>query len=204
MRTSRCLFGLTLLMIVIGVVACRGRTEQEVAETPAVTTDTPEATASEAPAAVQEQSVEAHGSTTHGALQVRSIQENPTDWFTVLQDGKNVLPGNPELLNKTVELPPGTYEVVVNQTQRTVTIETGKKTTLWTGELIVEGGPDGAFWYPMEGTERRLTSNPPIVNASVDLFPGTYTVFVHVIVGQPDDNLGTAEVRAGQRTALRH
>jgi hypothetical protein len=204
MRTSRCFFGLTLLMIVIGVVACRSRTEQEVAETPEVTAETTETTASEAPATVQEQSVEAHGSTTHGALQVRSLQEQPSDWFTVLQDGTDVLPGNPNLLNKTVELPPGTYEVVVNQTQRSVTIETGKKTILWTGELIVEGGPSGAFWYPMEGTERRLAGNPPIVNASVDLFPGTYTVFVHVTVGKPDDNLGAAEVHVGQRTVLRH
>lgn len=204
MKTRHYLSGLTLLMILVGSAACGGRGEEATAEAPG-TAETPGTTeVSGTTETVQEQSVVAYDNPTYGALQVRSLQKNPANWFEVLQNGKPALSGNPKLLNGTVELAPGTYEVGVNRTQRTVTIEAGKKTVLWTGELIVEGEPSGAFWYPMEDTERRLASNPPTLNSSINLFPGAYTVFVHVIVGQPDTNLGTAEVLAGRRTTLRH
>src|SRR5689334_1231368 len=83
------------------------------------------------------ESVAPHDSTTHGALQVRSVSEKPSDWFSVLRDGKQAVPGNP-LLGSTVELAPGSYIVSVNRTQRKVTIRAGKKTVLLTGELVVE------------------------------------------------------------------
>lgn len=151
----------------------------------------------------QEKTVVAYDSQTHGALQVRSVSEKPVDWFDVLQNGKRAFSGNPRLLNGTLELAPGTYVVDVNRTQREVTIVAGRKTILWTGELMVEGQPAGAYWYPMQGKERRLVSNPPLLNRGRALFPGSYTVFVHVSVTMPDKDLGSAAVKAGQKTVLR-
>jgi hypothetical protein len=49
-----------------------------------------------------------------------------------------------------------------------------------------------------------VAANPPVLNSALALFPGTYTVSVHVGVGVPEANLGEAEVVAGQRTVLRH
>jgi len=57
----------------------------------------------------------------------------------------------PKLLNTTLELAPGTYVVDVNKTQRKVTVEAGKKTVLWAGELVVEGKPATMAWYAMQG-----------------------------------------------------
>jgi hypothetical protein len=48
-----------------------------------------------------------------------------------------VPPGKPRL-GTAVELSPGEYVVRVNGCERTVTNQTGKKTTLLTGELFVE------------------------------------------------------------------
>jgi hypothetical protein len=154
--------------------------------------------------APKEESVVAYDSQTHGAVHVQTVDAKPVDWFDVLQNGKRVFEGNPKLLNNTLELAPGTYVVEVNRTQRKVTIEAGKKTILWTGELVVEGQPPGAYWYPMQGKERKLASNPPLLNRPRALFPGTYTVFVHVSVTLTDKNLGEAEVKAGRKTVLKH
>ncbi len=137
-----------------------------------------------------------------GTLEVKSPAADPSDWFDVLQAGKRAFPGNPPRLNNTLDLPPGTYEVDVNKTRRTVTIAAGEKTELWTGELIVEGQPDSAYWYPMLGEERKLALNPPLLNRSRALFPGSYHVFVHTGVGTPDHDLGSAEVKPGETTVL--
>lgn len=139
---------------------------------------------------------------TYGALQVMSPNADPSDWFEVLQAGQRAVPGNPPRLNNTLELPPGTYEVDVNRTRRTVTLAAGEETVLWTGELMVEGEPDTAFWYPMQGEQRKLALNPPLLNRSRALFPGTYQVFVHIGVGTPDHDLGPAEVKPGETTVL--
>src|SRR5439155_15007054 len=150
--------------------------------------------------APKEDSVVAYDSKTHGALQVKSVGAKPVDFFDVLQNGKRAFAGNPKLLNSTLELAPGAYVVDVNRTQRKVTIEVGKKTILWTGELVVKGKPAGAYWWPMQGKKRMLVSNPPVINKARALFPGTYTVFVHVSVDTDNKNLGKAEVTAGRKT----
>jgi hypothetical protein len=149
-------------------------------------------------------STAAYDSQTQGALQVMSVGASSPHWFQVFKDGKLAYEGNPKLLNSTLELAPGEYMVDVNRTQRPVTIEAGKKTIIWTGELLVDGGPSGAYWYPMEGTERRVTSNPPLVGSPLPLFAGTYVPFVHVTVSKADTNLGPATVTAGRRTTLKH
>ena len=133
-----------------------------------------------------------------------SVGASSPHWFQVFKDGKPAYSGNPKLLNSTLELAPGEYMADVNRTQRPVTIEAGKKTIVWTGELLVEGGPSGAYWYPMEGTERRVTSNPPLVGSPLPLFSGTYTPFVHVTVSKADTSLGPATVTAGRTTTLKH
>ena len=152
---------------------------------------------------MQEQSVVPYPHAELGALQVNSINADPVDWFDVLQNGKRAFAGNPRLLNSSIELPPGIYVVDVNRTQRQVTIERGKKLTLWTGDLVVNGQPSHAFWYPMQGGERKLSSNPSLLNSPRAFFPGTYKVFVYVSVTTGDELLGDAEVKAGKKAELK-
>jgi hypothetical protein len=152
----------------------------------------------------KEESVVAYDSKTMGAIQVRVDQKDPVDSFDILQDGKRIGNGNRRLLNATVELAPGNYLIDVNRTQRKVTVEAGKKTTLWTGELVVEGKPSTMAWYAMKG-KVKLTSTgvEPLLNRASPLFPGTYTVFVDTSLTGQDLSLGEAEVKAGQKTVLK-
>ncbi len=173
-------------------------TAQPPSQAPAASTAT-----EAAPKEVVEQSVVRHDRADVGALEVKALDPKSGDWFDVLRDGKRAFSGNPRLLNSTIELPPGDYVVDVNKTQRPITLEAGKKIVLWTGELEVAGEPSHAFWYPMQGSERKLSSNPPLFNRSRALFPGTYTVFVYVSVTTGDERLGDAEVRPAQKTVLR-
>ena len=153
----------------------------------------------------KEEAVEDYGSKTKGAIQVNVANKDPVDSFDVLRDGKRAFGGAPRLLNNTVELAPGAYVVVVNKTERKVTVEAGKKTVLWTGELVVEGRPSTTAWYAMRG-DVKLSSNgvEPLLNRAVPLFPGTYTVFVDTSLTGKDKSLGEAKVVAGQKTALKH
>ena len=194
MRTS--ISAAVLLAVILGV-ACR---QPESVEN--VTTTSPPSTAGEAPKEVAERSVVPYDRADVGGLEVKSIDASPVDWFDVRQNGKRAFDGNPRLLNTSIELAPGEYDVDVNRTQRKVAIEAGKKTILWTGNLVVEGEPSHAFWYPMQGNERKLSSNPSLLNSSRALFPGTYTVYVYVSVTTGDELLGDAEVKPGQKTAL--
>ena len=153
----------------------------------------------------KEETTEVYDSKTKGAIQVKVDNMKSTDWFDVLQDGKRVFEGAPKLLNNTLELAPGAYVVDVNKTQRKVTVEAGKKTILWTGELVVEGKPSTMAWYAMQGKEK-LTSTgvEPLLNKAIPLFPGTYTVFVDTSLTGKDKSLGEAEVKAGRKTVLKH
>ena len=188
-------------VLVWNVVGCRE--SRNSVDGAAVTTTTYGETASPAAAAdVQEHSVVPYERTDVGALEVRTVGSDPAEWFDVLQNGKRAIQGNPPLLNSSIELPPGTYVVDVNRTQRPVTIEGGRKSILWTGDLVVQGEPSHAYWYPVQGDRRMVTSNPPLFNRSVALFPGTYTVFAFVTVDRGNERLGEAEVRAGRTTEL--
>jgi uncharacterized protein (TIGR03067 family) len=153
--------------------------------------------------APKEESVVAYDSKTMGAIQVKVDQKDPVDSFDILQNGERI--GKPKILNGTVELAAGDYVVDVNRTQRKVTIEAGKKTILWTGELVVEGKPLTMAWYAMNG-KVKLTSNgvEPLLNRASPLFPGTYTVFVDTSLTGQDKSLGHAEVKAGRKTVLKH
>ena len=152
--------------------------------------------------APQEQTVVDYDSKTHGAVQVKSVNKEPTNSFDVLRDGK-ALGDNPKLLNGTWKLEPGTYEIEVNRTRRKVKVEAGKKTILLTGELVVESEREVNSWIPKQGKETRLAANPPLVNRGVALFPGTYTVYLDLGVGLEPKNLGDAEVRAGKKTVVK-
>jgi hypothetical protein len=93
------------------------------------------------------------------------------------------------------------YAVTVNKTQRKVTIDAGKKTILWTGELFVQGKKgSGDFWAPFQGKERKLSKTEPLVNTGLALFAGKYAVR---IVGPKAADLGDAEVKAGQQTVVK-
>jgi hypothetical protein len=144
-----------------------------------------------------------YDSKTHGALQVRG---DTKDWFLITRDGKDAGPATPPLLKSTVELAPGTYDVSVNKTKRTVKVQAGKKTILETGTLDVEG--KGADWYaPYEGKDRRTADAPPKLNTPIALFPGKYTVHVHYRDEKSADKDAilddAARVEAGQKTVLK-
>ena len=83
-----------------------------------------------------------------------------------------------------------------------MTIEAGRQTILRTGDLIVEGEPAGAMWYPIQDGEQKLVSNPPILNSEVALFGGLYEVTVYEGVGVPIDTVGVAEVIPGRITTI--
>jgi hypothetical protein len=153
--------------------------------------------------AAKEESTIPYNSKTHGALQVKSIQEKPNDWFSVLQKGKQMVSGKPRL-NSTVELAPGAYVVSVNRTERKVTIEAGKKTILLTGELIVEAKEGTPGWYiPQQGKEAKVADAPPVLNSPIDLFVGTYTVFYRKSGITNPEKLGEAQIEAGRKTVLK-
>lgn len=157
---------------------------------------------SEAP---KEETEEPYDSKTKGAIQVKVDNKDSTDSFDVLQNGKRAFDGNPKILNGTLELAPGAYVVDVNRTQRKVTIAAGKKTILWTGELVVEGKPSTTAWYAMQGKEKLTSSGvEPLLNRASPLFPGTYTVFVDTSLTGKDKDLGQAEVKVGRKTVLKH
>jgi hypothetical protein len=217
MKTSVPALGVLLLTIATGHLACEGERAAEEASgvrepaAPAEASGLPEPSEDAAPAAAPEASepveaerVVAYDSETHGAVQVNGVSANPVDYFDVLRDGERAFAGNPRLLNNAVEVPPGTYAVDVNRSQRTVTVAAGGKVVLWTGDLVVRGEPSSAYWYPMQGEERMVTANPALLGKARALFPGTYAVFVHTSVTVPDHDLGVAEVVAGRTTVLEH
>jgi hypothetical protein len=186
MRTAVSVFGMMLLTIAVGP-ALGGEDKEKPAEAP------------------KEQSVVEYDSKTHGAVQVKSASPNPVHWFDVLKNGKSALDGKVRLLDGQEELPPGTYVVRVNRTERKVTIEAGKMTILLTGDLMVESKREGVFWFPKQGKENRFANNMPIVNARMALFPGTYDVYMKAEDGAPNDTklLGKAEVKAGKKTVIK-
>jgi hypothetical protein len=144
-----------------------------------------------------ELTTEDHASKTKGAIQVKG---DTRDWFEVLQDGKRVKQ-IPRTLNGTEEVPPGKYEVRVNKTTRTVTVEVGKKTVLQTGSLVVEG-KKGSWYAPFEGKERKVSANPPTLNTPIALFAGTYRVEVRVVDKEVQITDG-AKVVPGKKTTLK-
>jgi hypothetical protein len=149
------------------------------------------------PPAPAEETTAPYDSKTKGALRVKG---DTGDWFLVQQGGKPAVPQAPPRLNNSVELAPGTYDVLVNRTKRTVTIRVGKETALQTGTLVVEG--KGASWYaPYEGKERRVADSPPALNSPIALFPGTYALLVRV--GDRDRKLADAKVVAGKKTVVK-
>jgi hypothetical protein len=152
-------------------------------------------------AAPNEESVVPYDSKTNGALQVMTLTKGSDTWFDVQQNGKRPFPNAPPLLNSTLEIAPGIYEVNVNHTHRKVTIAAGKKTVLWTGELMVVDGKKekGGFYAPFQGDQKKVTTAEPLVNSSTPLFAGKYSV---MFWGSVRKNLGEAEVKAGQLTRL--
>lgn len=108
-----------------------------------------------------------------------AVLGDTSDWFDVARDGTRATPGAPPLLDSTVEVPPGTCQVRVNNTERTVSVAAGEKTVLRTGTLIVEGS-EANFWAPYLGEERLVALNPPILSSPLALLPGSYRVELNV------------------------
>jgi hypothetical protein len=154
--------------------------------------------------APKEETVSPYDSTTDGALEVKAVSANPSDWFMVLQNGKQLAPLGKPKLDSTVELAPGTYVVRVNRTERKVTIQAGKKTTLLAGELVVEAKKGTKGWYtPYQGKEAMLADNPPLLNSPIALFAGKYRVTYREGGASAPQALGEAQVKAGQKTVLK-
>jgi len=156
----------------------------------------------EKPEAPKEESVVAYESKTRGALQVRTVNAKSNEWFVVEKDGKRAFSGAPPLLNSSIELAPGDYVVSVNRTEHKITIDAGKKTVLWTGEVMVEGKKgSGDFYAPFQGKAKKLAAVEPLVNTPTALFAGKYTVTV--FMGVKSKDLGDVEVKPGERTVLK-
>jgi len=148
---------------------------------------------------VKEESVVPYDSKTNGALQVMTVAKDTGEWFGVQKDGKSVLSGAPPLLNSTVELAPGDYLVGVNYTERKVTIVVGKKTVLWTGDLMVQGKKgSGDYYAPFQGNDRRSATAEHVVNSPFALFAGKYSVRVFLA----NRFFPEVEVKAGKRTVV--
>jgi hypothetical protein len=187
MKLTHRVFGSLLLLLAAGPVGHSGDRSDKPREEP------------------KEQTQENYDSKTKGALQVKSVTGKSGDWFMVFQNGKQLVPPGKPLLDKTVELAPGDYVVRVNATERKVSVRTGKKTTLLTGELVVEAAKGTPGWYiPYVGKDKKLASNPPVLNSPISLFAGKYTVIWYEGgVGKRED-LGQVQVKAGQRSVLKN
>ena len=158
----------------------------------------------EAKDAPKEETVSDYKSTTHGALQVKAVSDQTGNWFNVYKNDKQLTPPGDKLLNNTVELPPGDYMVRVNKSQRKVTIQAGKQLTLLTGELVVEAKKGTSGWYtPYQGKDAMLTSSPPLLNTPIALFAAKYTVEYTKNGITPAQDMGVAEVKAGEKTVLK-
>ena len=153
------------------------------------------------PAADQpkEESSEPFDSRTTGAVELKG---DTKDWFEVLKDGKRAHRGAPPLLNSTVELSPGEYEIAINRTTRKIKIEKGKKLVLLTGTLVVEG-KKANFYAPYQGTERKVSANPRKLNTPMALLPGTYRVELNVEVNRQVVLADGVNVVAGKKTVLK-
>jgi hypothetical protein len=167
-------------------------------EAPSSQTEKPKqvAASGDATSEVRELVVTAYDKANAGALQVKG---ETRDWFITQQNGKQVGPTVPPVLNSVIELPPGSYDVFVNKTKRKIKIEAGQKTVLTTGTLVLKGR--GNYYAPYEGKEARFVGAQPRVNSPIGLFAGTYTVIVQV--GVTSEKLPqAAKVVAGKTTTL--
>jgi len=183
MRTQHLIIGSALLVFTASLAGHAAEDKDKPSETP------------------KEESVVTYDSKAHGALQVKTVSQKTAHWFNVEQNGKAAYPAAAPLLNSTIELAPGEYLVSVNRTERKVTIEAGKKTVLWTGELVVEGPKgSGDFYAPFQGKDKKVTSAEPVLNSPLPLFAGTYTVKVF---GSKSRDLGETAVKPGERTVLK-
>jgi hypothetical protein len=146
-----------------------------------------------------EKTIENHDSKTKGAVQVMGETK---EWFDVAKNGKSILTV-PKLLNGTLELEPGEYEVLVNRTSRKVTIEAGKKVVFATGTLKVEG--EGLNFYALDGKTKLVApnANPPGMNRSTALFPGTYAVEVNQNLRKTVVLTEKAKIEPGKKTTLK-
>lgn len=191
------------LVVLAGLTAaaCGGSpTPPEVAagdKEPAAATESAEANSPDE-AAAPEVVVEPWSSTAAGAI---AVLGDTRDWFDVLRDGARATPGAPPLLNATVEVPPGTYQVRVNNSERTVSVTAGEKTVLRTGTLVVEG-TEANFWAPYLGEERLAAANPPTLDAPLALLPGSYRVELNVGQSRQIVLADGVAVRPGQTTKL--
>jgi hypothetical protein len=65
------------------------------------------------------------------------VSPDPVDYYDVLRpDGERAFDGNFRLLGSSIELAPGTYVAVVNQTRQEVVLRAGEKSVLQTGEIL--------------------------------------------------------------------
>ena len=128
-------FAVLLVVIASGQVRLAGQDKKEPAKDP------------------KEESIEVYDSKTKGALSVKVDQKDPTDSFDVLQDGKRSRSKTTLRSSSTAHSSclPECMSWTLNKTQRKVTIEAGKKTIFWTGELVVEGKPETMAWYAHAG-----------------------------------------------------
>ena len=123
-----------------------------------------------------------------GALQVEGAT---SAYFYVLDPaGKSV---NHQILGKTLALSPGKYQLKVNNSAHSVTLEQGKLTKCSTGTLLTSG-TTSEYWYVQDTTGKALQHDT--LGKAISLIPGTFRVKVN-------NAEVPAEVRLGQTTEVK-
>ncbi|MDM8550521.1 hypothetical protein QUF72_10600 [Desulfobacterales bacterium HSG2] len=121
-----------------------------------------------------------------------SLPDGNTTYYVYDPDGNRL---HYTSTNKEIELFPGTYMLYLHDTERTAEVRAGEKTTLAAGTVTVSSlllTENSTYYvYDTDGNRLHYTST----NKEIELFPGTYTLYLH-------DTGRTAEVRAGEKTTL--
>ncbi len=125
-----------------------------------------------------------------GALQV----EGATAAYFYVSDaaGKSVNHAN---LGKTLPLPPGQYQLKVNNSAHSVTVEKGALTKCSTGTLLVSGATR-EYYYVHDTSGKALQHDT--LGKAISLMPGSYRVKVNKSEASADVKLNqTTEIKTG-------
>jgi len=123
-----------------------------------------------------------------GALQVEGTT---SIYFYVLDPaGKSV---NHQTLGKALALGPGKYQLKVNNSAHSFTVDQGKLTKCSTGTLLMSG-TTSEYWYVQDTTGKSLQHDT--LGKAISLMPGTFRVKVN-------NTELPAEVKLGQTTEIR-
>jgi hypothetical protein len=92
-----------------------------------------------------------------------------------------------------IELLPGTYQVALNKTWQSVTVQANRQTAIESGSLIVSGGGRDLYYVYDASGQKQLSYKS--TGQIIELLPGTYQVELH-------KNRVPVQVRAKEKSTL--